>query len=234
MKIHSSAHARQRLLEAAGELFAKHGFRGTTVRAICKRAGTNIATVNYYFGSKEKLYLAVLQYSVGTALEKYPPDLGVGDKVTPEERLYVFILSLLLRLLDESRSAWHGKLMSREMAEPTSALDTLVIQLIRPLSDRLRSIVRELLGPRTSKGIVYRVTSSILGQCLYYRHAHSVISRLDPEQKYRSEDIRRLADHIMRFSLSALKEFKKMEKKNNGPYTLFGKTGTPITHIRYQ
>jgi AcrR family transcriptional regulator len=226
----SNATPRDSLLEAAGELFAERGFRGTTVRAICKRAGTNIATVNYYFGGKEKLYTAVLQYSVGTAIEKYPPDLGMGNKVTPQERLYAFILSLLLRLLDESRSAWHGKLMSREMAEPTSALDTLVVQVIRPLSDRLRSIVRELLGPRTSKGDIHLVASSILGQCLYYRHAHSVIRRLDPEQKYHSEDIRRLADHIMRFSLSALKEFKKMKR---GRTDLFPIQENGYTHNRH-
>ena len=40
---------RERLLEAAGEIFAEHGFRNTTVREICKRADINLAAVNYYF-----------------------------------------------------------------------------------------------------------------------------------------------------------------------------------------
>ena len=205
------ADTRQRVLEAAGELFAEYGFRGTTVREISKRAGTNVATVNYYFGSKEKLYTAVLQYSLSAALRKYPPDLGLIGKEAPEERLYAFILSFLLRLLDESRSAWHGKLMSREMAEPTAALDTLVAQVIRPLSDRLQSILKELLGRRASRGLIRLIAQSIIGQCLYYRYARSVIVRLNPGQKYGPENIRRLANHILRFSLSALAQFKPLK-----------------------
>ena len=43
----------KRLLEAAGEIFAEHGYRAATVRQICEKARANIAAVNYYFGDKE-------------------------------------------------------------------------------------------------------------------------------------------------------------------------------------
>ena len=46
---------RERLLEAAGEVFAERGFREATVRGICKRANANNAAVNYHFGEKEEL-----------------------------------------------------------------------------------------------------------------------------------------------------------------------------------
>jgi len=49
----------ERLLDAAEELFCEHGFEGTSVRDIAAAAGCNIASVNYYFGGKEKLYLEV-------------------------------------------------------------------------------------------------------------------------------------------------------------------------------
>jgi TetR/AcrR family transcriptional regulator, regulator of cefoperazone and chloramphenicol sensitivity len=54
---------RQRLLEAAGEVFADLGFRSATVRDICRRADANIAAVHYHFGDKEQLYAAAVHYA---------------------------------------------------------------------------------------------------------------------------------------------------------------------------
>lgn len=50
---------RTQLLDAAEHLFAEHGYRGTSVRAITQRAGANLAAVGYHFGSKAELMAAV-------------------------------------------------------------------------------------------------------------------------------------------------------------------------------
>ena len=50
---------RTQLLDAAEQLFAERGFRGTSVRAITERAGANLAAVGYHFGSKAELLGAV-------------------------------------------------------------------------------------------------------------------------------------------------------------------------------
>ncbi|MCX5330391.1 MULTISPECIES: TetR/AcrR family transcriptional regulator [unclassified Streptomyces] len=46
---------------AAVELFARHGYRGTTVRAIAERAGVDPALVMYHYGSKEKVFSVVIR-----------------------------------------------------------------------------------------------------------------------------------------------------------------------------
>jgi AcrR family transcriptional regulator len=51
---------REALLDAAEELFAEGGVDGVSMRDLTKRAGTNLASVNYYFGSKEKLFMEVI------------------------------------------------------------------------------------------------------------------------------------------------------------------------------
>src|SRR5271154_2215209 len=97
---------RRQLLEAAGEVFAEVGFRDATVREICRRAGANVAAINYHFGDKETLYLEVLHYAHGKALEKYPPLLGVAENAPPEKKLGAFILSMLQRIFDKGPTSW--------------------------------------------------------------------------------------------------------------------------------
>ena len=50
------------ILEKAEVLFAEQGFEGTTVRDIAIHAGVNLAMISYYFGSKEKLMVALFQH----------------------------------------------------------------------------------------------------------------------------------------------------------------------------
>ncbi|UXY14103.1 TetR family transcriptional regulator [Chitiniphilus purpureus] len=50
-----------RILDAAEVLFVEHGFDGTSMRMITQSAGVNIASVNYYFGSKDGLLKAVFE-----------------------------------------------------------------------------------------------------------------------------------------------------------------------------
>lgn len=195
---------RQRLLAAAGEVFAEHGFRAATVRDLCQRANVNIAAVNYHFGDKERLYAAVLRYTHHYAVEKYPSDLGLQADATAAQRLHAYIRSFLLRILDEGRPAWHGKLMAREMIEPTSALDTWIEEDIRPRAEQLQAIVRDLLGRHVGADHVRLCAMSVVSQCVFHHHARPVIARLFPRQTYTLKDIERLADHITRFSLAAL------------------------------
>jgi TetR/AcrR family transcriptional regulator, regulator of cefoperazone and chloramphenicol sensitivity len=204
-------HPSLRLLQSAEAVFAERGFRGATVREICKRARVNIATVNYYFGSKKNLYSAVLQYSLSAAVKTYPPDSGLDRETSPEDRLRAFIFSFLMRFLDESRVPWYGKLVTREMAEPTFALEKLVKNRIRPIFNQLLSIIGEILDQNPDDEKVRLCALSVIGQSLYYRHARPVILRLFPGQKFGRDEIKHLAEHITSFSLSALKALKKAE-----------------------
>ena len=200
---------RRNLLDAAAEVFAEVGFRNATVREICQRAGANVAAINYHFGDKEKLYLEVLRRSQEQAFQKFPPDYGVEPGASAEQKLRAFVRSFLLRIFDEGCTAHHGKMMSREMIDPTTALDALIEEKIRPQAMQLASIVRELVGPQVEDETVRLCAMSIVSQCVFHHHCRPVVSRLFPGQKFTSADAERLADHITRFSLGALKEIGK-------------------------
>lgn len=53
--------AKERILDAAAELFFQGGFKGTSVRAIAEKADVNPAAINYYFRSKNELYKELLR-----------------------------------------------------------------------------------------------------------------------------------------------------------------------------
>jgi len=193
-------------LEAAGEVFAAAGFRAATVREICQRAGANVAAVNYHFGDKAGLYLAVLKSGAEETVKKYPPTLGLGPQATAEEQLHAFVRSLLFRIVEQGQSSWHGKLMAHEIAEPTEALAELIDKVFRPLLERLLAIVQKLLGPHATKTQVRQCALSVLGQCLYYYHSRPFIHRIAPEQQFEPADIERLAQHITQFSLAGIRQ----------------------------
>ncbi|MCY7379905.1 MAG: TetR/AcrR family transcriptional regulator [Gemmatimonadaceae bacterium] len=86
--------SRERILEAAGRVYAKHGFRGATTRLIATEAGVNEVTLFRTFGSKGALLEAVLeqQHEQGNA-----PSLPV-DPVDPFVELTAFVAASLERV----------------------------------------------------------------------------------------------------------------------------------------
>ena len=195
---------RQRLLEAAGEVFADQGFRAATIREICNKAGANIAAVNYHFGDKRKLYAEVLKYAYERSRTRFPLDMVQRPDATPQRRLAGFARALVLRILDRDRLAWQGTLMFREMIEPTEALRSVVEEGIRPEFELLRSIVTDLLGVEADDERVLQCVWSIAGQGLFHYYARHIVGMLRPAGPYSDEDVQRIADHVTLFSLAAI------------------------------
>ncbi|MBI5439482.1 MAG: CerR family C-terminal domain-containing protein [Nitrosomonadales bacterium] len=201
-----SEQTRSRLLNAAREAFSQQGFQGTTVREICRRAETNVASVNYHFGSKDGLLAEALNFGQLKALQIANVKAGKN----PEMRLHLFIRDFMLMLLDEKTPSSQCRIMARELADPTPALDKIVREAIAPLHKFLGELVREILdnnagGEKTSEAELRRCVYSILGQCLFYHHSHPVLQRLHPKLRYDGKEIEAIADHIADFSLAGIK-----------------------------
>jgi AcrR family transcriptional regulator len=191
-----------RLLEAAGAEFAEKGFDAARIRAICERAGANVAAVNYHFGDKLQLYIqAVLHaHRCGAAAA----DEEIGSSTAPAEQLCCFIKHFLCHVLAINHpDDWRYRLMLREMLHPTAASEVLIREAIRPKFERLQGILREFC-PQVEARKLNALSFSIMGQCLHYRMARPVTERLIGREAYVALDLDFLTEHITNFCLAGL------------------------------
>jgi TetR/AcrR family transcriptional regulator, regulator of cefoperazone and chloramphenicol sensitivity len=197
-----SNETRQRLLEAAAEVFADGGYRRATIAKICRQAGANIAAVNYHFGGKQELYAAVFEYAQRRASTE--DTAAVDEAAPPEDRLRAHVATFVGRLLDPRRPAWIARLLAHELIEPTQVLDRLVRNRMRANHQLIASAIRELLGPAATPETVRLCTLSVVSQCVFYRNSAAVVTRLYPEI-VPSKEVERIADHVTQFSLAAIR-----------------------------
>lgn len=198
---------RERLLAAGAAIFARRGFAAATVREICQEAGANVASVNYYFTDKMGLYRAVIEEALNANFRNCPPDAGVNPDNSPEENLHGFIRAFFRRLTageGPGAIAPKTRLILRELAEPTPALDWIVSQRLAPLRDVLFGIVAGLLGSAASPERIMRCGLSVIGQCAHYALAGPLISRATNVYPVSEEDLDRVAHHIFLFSLGGI------------------------------
>ena len=83
---HHLPEARQRLLASAEDIFAEKGFDAASIREISTAAGVNLASIKYYFGDKEGLYIEAVKHahfcsSVGGPMPDFPVELPAVAKL---------------------------------------------------------------------------------------------------------------------------------------------------------
>jgi AcrR family transcriptional regulator len=117
----------ERLLAAAGDLFARHGFDAVSVRQITSRAKANLGAITYHFGSKEALFHAVIERFGGRLSERFV-SIAAG-RGTPLERI--------------------GRIVTMVLTEEDLPAPTLILRELandRPLPPPLVRLMRRNLG----------------------------------------------------------------------------------------
>jgi len=203
---------RERLLTTAARLFADRGFKKVTVRDICRVAHANVAAVNYHFGDKLGLYREVLQLAA-EALRSTTEAAKQGAEGCPaDEKLRRFVHVQLGRMLGVQRDDWIHRLINREIADPTPALDTLVEQGLRPRLEYLASIVAGILGCPTDDPRVMRCVISVQTQAVAYL-PNAIGARIGLKARLSADEIDEVARHIAEFSLAGIRALDGAERR---------------------
>jgi AcrR family transcriptional regulator len=196
---------REKLIEAAGTVFAERGYRAATIREICRRAGANVAAVNYTFGDKMALYTEVLRHSVRTA-KTAAITAALDSSRAPEEMIRGVIRARLMGLCQQAQPDWCIRLVMHEFSHPTPAMGRVVDEGMRPIYERVRKAVGEIIGLPPDHETTRLSVNSIVGQILFYTFSRPVLAHLQPELKLTPQLLDRIADHIADFSLAYLKK----------------------------
>jgi hypothetical protein len=83
---------------------------------------------------------------------------------------------------------------------------------MRPVYERVLKAVGQIIGLPPEHEKTKLCNNSIMGQVLFYKFSHPVLSRLQPELKLTPEQLERIGEHITEFSLTYLRE---MARQNN-------------------
>lgn len=195
----------QRLLEAAAQEFARHGFAAARIRDIVEAAGANLAAINYHFGGKEGLYRATLAFLARRARDEAPFDSPALRALPPEDQLRAFARVMLARYLGTAQASPLSRITAHELLDPTPAFGEIVQALSRPQWVRLLGIVRRLLGPRASEEDVSLASLSAASQWAFFLFGRRMFEALFPVLAADPRLVDRLADHIADSSIAAMR-----------------------------
>jgi AcrR family transcriptional regulator len=204
----------KRLLDAAEELFCERGFQGTTIRDLASRAGCNIASVNYYFGGKDKLYLEVwhrhlllLRQTRLAAIDKVMSESNGEAKL--EDLLRSFACAFLGPLMDQTRGPRLIKLMVREMLEQQLPPDMFVEEIIVPTLNAMRQALARIC-PRLESAQAQLIVYSVVAQLVQLVRVKTMFEQTE-NPEFPKVDLAEAVDHVVRFSAAGIRAYAREE-----------------------
>ncbi len=203
----------QNLLAAARKLFAERGFRRTSVRDIANEAGSNVAAVNYHFGSKENLYREVFRQHKLSARERGTAAVNEileesGGNPTVESVLEAFSrASRNARSPSDTRN-WMT-LIHRELAEPRLDPQFGLKEIIEPLQQILSQAISAAC-PNLKEKSLQMCIHSFLAQLSHMNNLQVYFADLDSKE-IPLLDFDEAIHHIVRFTSAGIKEVQNRE-----------------------
>jgi TetR/AcrR family transcriptional regulator, regulator of cefoperazone and chloramphenicol sensitivity len=197
---------RERLLNAAEQLFCQKGFDVTSVRDLTNLAGCNVAAVNYYFGDKKQLYTEMFRRQVqGIVAQDFQAleEVMAGPSPSLEELLRRIIAPPLKAAFRNEPPATGVRLIIREVLNQHVDMEAMTKDLrelyLPRMSEALRRLVPGLDEVR-SELAVFSLDAMTMHPLLFMPIYMAWIKGLDLEL---------LIDHTVQYTASAIREMAK-------------------------
>jgi AcrR family transcriptional regulator len=196
---------KQRILDSAESLFARHGFAGASLRQVTASARVNLAAVNYHFGSKENLINEVFRRRLDTLNEERLAALAAvlkQPKFGVEEILGAFVRPALALSITEDDGASFVRVLARAFAEHNERLRKF-------LHDNYSHVLKQFAAafaqelPHLDKQELYWRLDIVSGALTYAMADFGVIKRRPGMSELQHRDM--AAEHLIKFAAAGLK-----------------------------
>ena len=200
---------KEHIINNAIELFAERGFEGTSIRELAAKAQVNVAMVNYYFGSKEKLFEAMVVQKA--AYSKGMIDEIIKNKsLTDLEKLDKIIEGFVTRLFTNRK--FHGIIHQELMLSKRENLQDAIVNILYPNS----AAIKTLIDSAIKKGVFKKVDSALVIASVIGTINHVLLSKKMCNKLFGKEAshipyedpkfIKRISDHIKEMTHAYLKK----------------------------
>jgi TetR/AcrR family transcriptional regulator len=187
-----------RILAAAEEIFAETGFSGATTAMIAERAGLPKANVHYYFGTKERLYRAVLE----RILEAW---LASGDQIQPDADPATALAAYVAAKVEASRTQpYASKVFANEILHGAPQLADYLRRQVRDWVEAKGRVLtgwakRGLIRPVEAEHLFFVLWAATQTYADFEAQVRAVLGR----ERLLPADYRAGAELITRMALAA-------------------------------
>ena len=129
---------KEHILNKAIELFAVKGFEGTSIRDLAAAAEVNVAMINYYFGSKEKLFEALVEKK-SIATRGILDGIAGDQRINSMQKIIQVIETYVERLF--SHRMFHRLIHQELMLGNREALQDIIVDMLFPNSLIIKGII---------------------------------------------------------------------------------------------
>jgi len=213
---------KQRLLEAAYELFGQRDPSDVSVRELAKKANVNIASINYHFGSKEELYMSLLQNITCYMDEKFSYYMQIIEEkienldtnLSPKDlqnfyiNLFLDFIELLANTIFErlKQDNYIHTIVLREQMHPTPAFSLLYEKGLKNIFDFLDKLLSHI-DINSSQEIIKLRVHIIFGQIIIFVATYATFNKRLDNPQFNDKRIEQIVSLVKQHTKIILQSF---------------------------
>jgi AcrR family transcriptional regulator len=228
-----SSDKKEHIINTAISLFSTKGFEGTSIRDLAAKAGVNLAMINYYFGSKEKLFEYLIEQRAAH-MHNMLDEIVNNKSLTHIERIHAIINILVDKIFDNAE--FQKVLLHEIMLNQRECLSDAIINIVSKNIRIIRNIIdngiknKEFnnVNPTLTVATLFGTINEILASqklCALLTSSHSSVHN---NHFYKDETLKtKVKEHLKQLLNAHLlpsHSYTSHSSKNKHSTTQYGKT----------